>query len=146
MAKESISRLNGLIETCKDAENDYLRATKFFEGTDFMSIFKKYAEQRHRFVLELQERVNLLGGDPEDSGSISASVQRGWLNIKSMISGESVDEIVEECLSSEDTAIENYKNVLSLDLPANLKSLIRHQYEEIKKARDHLSLLEKGLT
>ena len=145
MTKVSISRLNGLIETCKDAENGYLLASKVFEGTDFMSIFKKYAEQRHRFALELQERGNLLGGSPGDSGSISASLQRGWLNIKSMISGESVNEILDECLSSEDTAIENYKNALSLALPANLKSLIRSQYEEIKKARDHLSLLEKGL-
>lgn len=110
-----------------------------------MFIFKKYAEQRRRFATELQEQVKLFGGTPEDSGSISASLQRGWLNIKSIVARNSVGEILYECISSEYTAIENYEHTLGLDLPPTLKSVIRYQYNEIKKARDHIFLLEKGL-
>ncbi len=86
-----------------------------------------------------------LGGDPEDSGSVSASLHRGWMNIKSAVSSNDLDAILSECEQGEDVAVKNYKEALENDLPADLHSIVNKQYVEVKNAHDHIISLVKKI-
>src|SRR5918998_6242653 len=92
-----ISTLNGLIETCRDGQNGFQTAAEGVERSELKTLFHGYSQQRARFVGELQDEVRRLGGDPENSGSVAASLHRGWIDIKAAVTGRDDGAILSEC-------------------------------------------------
>ena len=139
-----ISTLNNLIETCKDGENGFRAAADGVKNSDLRTLFLTYSQQRAHFAAELQAEVRALGGDPESTGSIAASLHRGWLNIKSTVTGQDEGAIISECERGEDSGVRNYKEALNEDLPANIRSVVERQFTEVKEAHDRIRALEKA--
>jgi uncharacterized protein (TIGR02284 family) len=92
-----ISTLNGLIETCKDGQDGFKEAAEGVERSDLKSLFYEFSQQRAHFAGELQSLVQTLGGDPEKSGSVAGAIHRGWMNIKSAVTGKDEGAILNEC-------------------------------------------------
>jgi uncharacterized protein (TIGR02284 family) len=139
-----ISTLNNLIETCKDGENGFRTAADGVENSELKTLFLTYSQQRAQFAAELQTEVRNLGGDPEDTGSVAASLHRGWINIKSVVTGEDEGAIISECERGEDSAVRNYKDALNENLPANIQATVQRQYTQVKEAHDRIRALEKA--
>lgn len=140
-ANTSISTLNNLIQTCKDGENGFNEAAQGVSTADLKDLFMRYSQQRSQFAGELQDEVHKLGGDPQTSGSIAASLHRGWIDIKSAVTGQDEGAILSECERGEDSAVEAYQNALKEALPSDVNSVVERQYMQIKEAHDRI----KGL-
>lgn len=138
---DTISTLNTLIQTCKDGQNGFAEAATGVAGADMKDLFVRYAQQRSQFAGELQDEVRKLGGDPETAGSLVASLHRGWIDIKSVVTGKDEGAILGECERGEDSAVEAYKNALKEALPSDVNSVIERQYMQVKEAHDRI----KGL-
>lgn len=138
---DTISTLNGLIETCKDGQDGFKEAAEGVERSDLKSLFYECSQQRSQFAGELQSLVRELGGDPETSGSISGTIHRGWINIKSAVTGQDETAILNEAERGEDSAVSAYKNALEQDLPANVRTAIQNQANTVKATHDKI----KGL-
>jgi uncharacterized protein (TIGR02284 family) len=139
-----ISTLNNLIETCKDGENGFRTASDGVKNGELKTLFLTYSQQRAQFAAELQTEVRNLGGDPENTGSVAASLHRGWINIKSTVTGEDEGAIISECERGEDSAVKNYKDALNENLPANIQSLVERQFTQVKEAHDRIRAMEKA--
>jgi len=139
-----ISTLNNLIETCKDGENGFRTAAEGVKNSELTTLFNTYSQQRAQFAAELQAEVRNLGGDPENTGSVAATLHRGWINIKSTVTGEDEAAVISECERGEDSAIKNYKEALSATLPANLQTIIQRQFTQVKEAHDRIRAMEKA--
>jgi len=139
---EVISTLNNLIETSRDGQNGFQTAAEGLKNPDLKSLFYSYSQERARFVGELQDEVRRLGGDPETTGSIAATLHRGWINIKSAVTGGDEGSIISECERGEDSALKNYNAALEVDVPANIRSIIERQYVQVKSAHDQIRSLE----
>ena len=142
--EEVISTLNNLIETCRDGQNGFQTAAEGVERSELKTLFHTYSQQRARFVGELQDEVRRLGGDPEDSGSVAATLHRGWIDIKSAVTGKDDGAILSECERGEDVAVANYRAALDTDLPANVRAVVERQFGEVKEAHDRIRSLEKS--
>ena len=136
--KETISTLNGLIETCKDGQDGFKVAAEGVERSDLKSLFYECSQQRSQFAGELQSLVRELGGDPEDSGSLSATLHRGWIDIKSIVTGKDETAILNECERGEDSAKKAYKEASEQDLPANAKTTVQNQFNTVKTTHDKI--------
>lgn len=136
-----ISTLNGLIETCKDGQNGFKEAAEGVERSDLKSLFYEFAQQRAQFAGELQSLVQSLGGDPENSGSTLAAFHRGWINLKSAVTGKDDGAILNECERGEDSAKNNYKAALEQQLPANVMDTVQTQYTSVQSAHDRVKAL-----
>lgn len=136
-----ISTLNGLIETCKDGQEGFTAAAEGIERSDLKSLFYEFAQQRSQFAGELQTLVQSLGGDPENSGSIAGSLHRGWINIKSAVTGKDEHSILNECERGEDVAKAAYKSALENALPAHILDSVQSQYTAIQSAHDRVKAL-----
>ena len=110
--EEIIECLNDIIETCRDGENGFKTAADHVNDPGLKALFRESSVQRSQFASELESEVRQLGGTPTKTGSVSAAFHRGWINIKSIVTGGSDDSIVAECERGEDAAIENYQRVL----------------------------------
>ena len=139
-----ISTLNNLIETCKDGENGFRTAADGVRNSDLKTLFLTYSQQRAQFAAELQGEVRTLGGDPENTGSVAATLHRGWINIKATVTDEDEGAVISECERGEDSAVRNYQDALNENLPANVLSTIQRQYAAVKEAHDRIRALEKA--
>ncbi len=139
-----ISTLNGLIETCKDGQNGFKEAAEGVERSDLKSLFYEFSQQRSQFAGELQSLVQSLGGDPESSGSMAAALHRGWINIKSAVTGQDEAAILNECERGEDSAKDTYKDALKQSLPANIMETVQTQYVAVQAAHDRVKALRNA--
>src|SRR5208282_3755993 len=97
-----IETLNGLIETCKDGETGFQAAAEGVTNPDLKQLFQSYASQRALFATELQNEVQRLGGAPREAPSLGARLHRGWINIRSLVTGHDENAILAECQRSEE--------------------------------------------
>lgn len=143
--ENAISTLNNLIETCKDGQNGFQAAADGVKNSDLKTLFHTYSQQRAEFAGELQAEVRRLGGDPEQTGSIAASLHRGWIDIKSAVTGEDENAVISECERGEDSAVRNYEDALrDEDLPADIRSIVERQFAQVKEAHDRIRALERA--
>ena len=134
----AISVLNNLIETCKDGELGFKTAAEGLQNPDIKAKFLEYSRQRGEMVRELQTEVRGLGGDPEQTGSMSGSLHRGWLDIKSAITGKDDHAVLNEAERGEDVAKAAYESALKETLPGTADSVVRQQAAKIRQAHDQV--------
>jgi uncharacterized protein (TIGR02284 family) len=142
--EQAISTLNSLIETCRDGQYGFKTAAEGVKNEAFKELFYSYSQQRADFANELQDEVRRLGGDPEKSGSVTASLHRGWMDIRAAVTGGEESAILSECERGEASALSNYSAALNADTPAHVRQLIERQSAEVKKAHNRIRNLERG--
>ena len=86
--KESISVLNDLIETSKDGQKGFATCAEDIKHPELKALFVKRSADCAAAAAELQTAVRALGGDPEESGSVAGALHRGWVDVKSMVTGK----------------------------------------------------------
>jgi uncharacterized protein (TIGR02284 family) len=138
---EVISVLNNLIETCRDGHDGFRSAADGVTDPALKGLFEQYSHQRAQFVDELQDEVLRLGGNPQQRGSVAAALHRGWINIKSAVTGKDEQNILAEAERGEDSAIRNYEDALNSNLPPDVVSLVLRQYNIIRQAHDRVRSL-----
>jgi len=132
----AISTLNDLIQTCKDGELGFKTAAEGLMNPATKAKFLEYSRQRAEMVRELQAEVRRLGGDPEKSGSMSASLHRGWMDIKSVVTGKDDHAIVAEAERGEDVAKGAYEKALKASLPSTVQTIVQQQAARVRQAHD----------
>jgi uncharacterized protein (TIGR02284 family) len=135
---KAISVLNNLIETCKDGELGFKTAAEGLKNFAIKTKFLEYSRQRGEMARELQNEVRRLGGDPEKAGSMSGSLHRGWVDIKSAITGKDDHAIVAEAERGEDVAKSAYENALKEVLPGTAQTLVQQQALKVRQAHDEV--------
>ncbi|WMI69354.1 PA2169 family four-helix-bundle protein [Mangrovimonas sp. YM274] len=127
---EKISnKLNELLVKNYDAEKGYLNAMEQVEGPRLKMFFKRRASERSQFAKELRSEILRYGELPEDSGSFKGSVHRNWMALKSALSSNSEEAILEEAIKGEKANLEEYNEILQeRTLPPSVDDLlIRHK-------------------
>lgn len=135
---KAISVLNDLIETCKDGEQGFRTAAEGVSRADVKSRFLQYSQERAQMSAELQDEVRRLGGDPERGGSMSGALHRGWMDVKSAVTGRDEHAILAEAERGEDAAKSTYESALREPLPPTAHTLIEQQARRIRQAHDEV--------
>lgn len=135
--------VNELIQNCRDGAEGFRAAAGALKDAHIRSIFERYSRQRAEMARELEEEVRKLGGTPETGGSVSGTLHRGWMNIKSAVTGLDDTAIIAEAERGEDVAKAAYQKALTASLPAGVRRLIEDQAEIVRLAHDEVRTLEK---
>jgi uncharacterized protein (TIGR02284 family) len=135
------STLNDLIETCKDSEEGFRSAAGKLKDAQIHSLFVNYSLQRAGFAGELQSEVTRLGGEPAKSGTTAGAIHRGWIGLKTALTGDSDHAILEEAERGEDAAVKNYRDAIGKDLPSDLKSIVSRQFQEVLQTHNAVRAL-----
>lgn len=147
MSNEKVAEvINDVIETVQDGVDGYRRAAQDARSSDLKTLFQNFADQRVRFKNELQDLVTQFGGRPETRGSTAAQLHRGWIDLKSTLTGRDDESILEECKNGDEVALNVYQRKLNehTDLPSNVYSVLQSQHTSIQEACNRVRLLEKA--
>ncbi len=128
--------LNNLIETAKDGQLGFDKAAQEANESSLKTLFVKYSSQRSQYVSELQQLVQQLGAKAETSGSLAASIHRGWIDVKKAVSKREDTAIIDECEAGEDAAMKNYKEALATALPSDVMTVVQRQFAGVQEAHN----------
>jgi uncharacterized protein (TIGR02284 family) len=140
----TIATLNNLIETCKDGQEGFRTAAEGLQDPRAKTLFLEYSRQRAEMARELQDEVRRLGGDPEKAGSVSGSMHRGWINIKSAVTGKNDASIIAEAERGEDVAKAAYQDAMKETLPPTAQAVVQRQAVQVREAHDRVRAMEKA--
>jgi uncharacterized protein (TIGR02284 family) len=140
--QDVISTLNSLIETCRDGEAGFREAARNVANPVIQAAFVEIADERTQLRQELAEAVRRLGGAPEEGGSVSGAVHRGWMNLKSTVTGKDDVAILAEAERGEDVAVAAYRKALERSLPPDVDAIVRRQYIRVQAAHDRVRAFE----
>lgn len=130
---DTIDTLNDLIETSKDGEYGFRSSADHVRSAALKDLFSRRATECGQAARELQARVAELGGSAEDTGTVAGAAHRGWVAVKSTLSGYTDLAILEETERGEDSALESYRSALDKELPAEVRSTVERHLEGVKR-------------
>ncbi|WP_191831101.1 PA2169 family four-helix-bundle protein [Pseudomonas fluorescens] len=148
--KDVISVLNELIEFSKDGEKGFKTSAEDVKNPELKSYFVQRAGECAIAAAELQQQVRALGGDPETSTSVSGDLHRGWVNLKSMLTGKDEEAVLNEVERGEDHALKAYKDALEklakLPLAAGSEviPMVERQYHGVQRNHDQVKALRNA--
>jgi uncharacterized protein (TIGR02284 family) len=128
-----------LIETLEDGKEGFAKAADKLADSDspeLGTLFREYSNQRATFSAELQELAKDYGDQINESGSVAATLHRGWMSLKDALSGSDPEGVLDAAESGEDHAIKEYEKALEADISAGLRSVVQRQATEVKAAHD----------
>jgi len=128
-----IDTLNHLVSTCKDGEYGFLSCAEHVKSGNLRSVFSARAEECRQAAAELQSLIQQNGGKPDDGGTATGAMHRGWVAVKATLTGASDLAMLEECERGEDSAMERYRKALEEPLPSECLLVVQRQYEGIKR-------------
>jgi uncharacterized protein (TIGR02284 family) len=133
------SILNELVETSKDGEKGFRTAADDTKNTELKGIFLARAEDCSKGAAQLQKLVAQYGGEAEAGGSIAGALHRGWVNLKSTVTGRDDLAILEECERGEDVAKAKYRDALEdQSLPADARSVVQRQFDGVMRNHEQI--------
>ncbi|MGZ8283106.1 MAG: PA2169 family four-helix-bundle protein [Allosphingosinicella sp.] len=147
MANEhDINVLNTLITTTIDSANGFERSAEDADARQFVDMFREFAQERRQVVGRLQERVTMLGGTPNDDGSLKADLHRRWMDLRDAISSGGDKAVIEEVERGEDYLKAKYDAALAdSELSPDTMASIREAYQSVRAGHDRASALKHGL-
>ncbi|WP_447742812.1 ferritin-like domain-containing protein [Pseudomonas laurentiana] len=148
--KDVIDVLNDLIEYSKDGEKGFKASADDVKSPDLKAFFVQRAGECASAAGELQSEVRRLGGDPETSTSISGDLHRGWVNLKSMVTGKDEEAVLNEVERGEDHALKAYKQarekLVKLGRTASdpTYTLVEKQLQGVQRNHDQVKALRNA--
>ena len=138
--------LNDLIENCKDGEYGFRTSAEYAQRPELRTLFERRADECALGARELQAQVRELGGDPEDGGTASGALHRGWVAVRGTLAGYSDLAMLEECERGEDAALARYRKALKNEtLPESLRATLRRHMDGVQRNHDQIKQLRDTL-
>lgn len=132
-----------LIETLEDGREGFTKAADRLadDRPEISTMFREFAEQRAEFSTELRTMAHTYGDDIDESGSIAATMHRGWMALKDALSGNDSAGVIDVAQEGEDHAVSEYREALDSDISPRLRTVLERQFHAVEVARDRV----KGL-
>ncbi|WP_158827209.1 PA2169 family four-helix-bundle protein [Mucilaginibacter lacusdianchii] len=142
--EKSAELVNNLIELNNDRNDGFEKALKDLgDGdADLKSLFEYYSQQSRRFSQELTAVAAQSGADTTTGNSVSGTLHRAWIDVKSLFTGGDRESILNECERGEDTIKKAYKEALEDGgLTSAAVQVVSAQSQEINQAHDRIKAL-----
>ena len=140
-----IETLNDLLESCRDGEYGFRECGAHTTAQDIKTLMLRHADECRDAGVELQGLIRQLGGEPDEGGSMSGAMHRGWVSVRGTLTGYSDEGMLDECERGEDAALARYRNALKEDLPADIRAVVERQAQGAQRNHDQVKALRDAV-
>ena len=134
-----------LVETLKDGERGFASAAEKLRDGDrpeWATTLQRLSEQRAGFRREIVEMGHDYGDDVDESGSVAATLHRGWISLKDALTGDDAGSVLGAAVTGEDHAVSEYEKAEKADLSAGFREVVARQHAAVVAARDEVKALQ----
>lgn len=142
---EIIDVLNDLLESCRDGEYGFNTSAEHTNSPNLKTTLMRHAGECREAGLELQALIRQLGGEPDDGGSMSGALHRGWVSVRGTLSTYSDLAMLEECERGEDAAVARYRKALKENLPPTIRAVVERQAQGAQRNHDQIKAMRDAL-
>lgn len=136
-----------LVETLKDGERGFARAAEKVRDGDhaqWATTLQRLSEQRAAFHREIVALGHDYGEDVDESGTVAATLHRGWISLKDALTGDDPTGVLKAALTGEDHAVSEYEKALQQDLSTGFREVVSRQHAAVVAARDEVRALQQS--
>ncbi len=137
------NNLNELLTKNYDAEAGYKLAADKVKNENLKKFFTRRAKERYDFGHQLKNEITSYGETPDKGTSFKGDAHRAWMNLKSAVSSDNEESILEEAIRGEKAALEEYNEILSEpNLPPTTESILTIQRDNVNNALEEVKTFE----
>jgi uncharacterized protein (TIGR02284 family) len=141
--KEIVKQLNLLLAKTKEAEKGFAAAAEKADRSDLKNYFQEKSNRRNVFALEISTAIRELGETENPNHNYLGDIHRLWIDVKTAISFDKDEALLEECERGEKVSLEDYDKVLALDnLPSSVRNVLESQRSKVAATIGTMKLLE----
>ncbi|MEN3322849.1 PA2169 family four-helix-bundle protein [Mariniflexile soesokkakense] len=141
--KEIVNILQELLQKNYDAEAGYKQIMQIADDEILKDWLKVKAKQRSQFANELDGLIRNLNGTPVTDGSLLGSAHRAWIDVKTTLSSNTDEAILEECIRGEEASVNEYEKQLEkVSNYSDVNNIIYNQLVSVKTALGTVKRLE----
>lgn len=144
--RDTAATINHLIQVSNESKRDFYAAAEQMENRALKLLLKAYAQERARFVRELQQSITQTPAAP--AGNPLGFFHRGWLDLKAALVVRRQRRhrlLLAELEQLESQTVNAYAKAATQGLPADVRTIIERQYERIRTIHNRLDVLSKQL-
>lgn len=140
---EIVENLQDLLVKNYDASEMFAKAMEKSQSYNLKNYLKKQAAQRSHFATEITDELRQLNEEPKEKGSFSGGLHRTWIDLKTALSSNKDEAILEECIRGEKASVEEYEDKLEkFNFPPRISNVLHKQSQEIHKTLNQVRHLE----
>ena len=133
--KELVNTLQDLLQKNYDAEAGYKQVMQKTENQPLKNWMQQKALQRNTFATELDFQIRKHNAEPKASGTLTGDLHRGWINVKSTLTSDTDEALLEECIRGEKASLTEYEEKLErFNEDSEIKTIIQTQLTTVRSA------------
>lgn len=141
--KETVNVLQSIIEKNYDAEKGYKKAMQDAKNPALKGFLQQQAAKRSNYATAIDQELRLIGEQPKESGSVTGSLHRAWIDIKSSVAGNTDEAVLEEVIRGEKASVEDYQDALKKPhLAPQVSNVLQTQLNDIQGTLNKVKRLE----
>jgi uncharacterized protein (TIGR02284 family) len=138
---KTVDRLQDLLSINIDSQRGLEEAAETTHDPQLKSLFRDFSQRRSHNAAELREYIVSAGKEPTNSGSVSATLHRWWIDAKQAMTGKDSQSILNEAERGEDSIKHEYEEVLGQVNDPGVRDLIERQFRNVKEGHDRVKTL-----
>ncbi|WP_299250279.1 PA2169 family four-helix-bundle protein [uncultured Lacinutrix sp.] len=138
-----VNSLQDLLQKNYDAEAGYKQVMQKAQSEPLKNWLQQKALQRNTFATELDFQIRKHNAEPKASGTLKGDLHRGWINVKSTLTSNTDEALMEECIRGEKESVKEYEEQLgNFNTDTEIKTIIQSQLTTVKSALNTVKKLE----
>lgn len=144
--EKTVDVLQELNQFVNDRIEGYKHAAKVTKDPAHQSYYKDLINQSTKFSSEINSTISSFGGDPETSTTAKGKIFRGWMDVKSSVTGSDEEAVIKSNLRGEEWAQKAYNDALDHrgELPQNVVQMVEKQKQASLATCERLRQMEKS--
>lgn len=127
--EKTVNVLQELNQFVNDRIEGYKHAAEATKDPAHRSYYNDLINESNQFSNEINRNISKFGGERQDSTTAKGKIFRGWMDVKSTITGSDEEAIIKSNLYGEEWAQKAYDDALEhrAELPENITQMIEKQ-------------------
>lgn len=136
-----IDSLQKILQKNYDAAEGLKHVSQKTNSDVLKNWLEKKAEEREGFVSEIEKELKKLGAESEVSHSILRSVHTVWIDVKTALSTNRAETVLEECIRGDKASVKEYTE--QLEAPYMAGSVIAVLTDQKAKVEHSLFMFKR---
>lgn len=138
---KTVDKLQDLLSINIDSQRGFEEAAENTNDPELKSLFRDFSQRRAHNAAELRQAISSAGKEPTNSGSVSATLHRWWIDAKQAMTGKDSQSILNEAERGEDSIKHEYESALKDLNDVNARGVVERQFSNVQQGHDRVKAL-----